>query len=350
MISVCIIMKNEEKNIEECLKRIKPFGFEIVVVDTGSTDKSKEIALKYTDKVFDFKWIDDFSSARNFASEMAQNDFIFALDCDEFIEEIDLKEIEELIEKNKDSILCPTIINLIERNGEGLREYEKVSRIYSKSVYHYVGKIHEQLARIDGKDSDYIDINSSFLHVGYLGNDEQKFKKAQRNVDLLQKQLDENGDDPYIYYQLGKAFFMQKKYKDAIRGFEKCLELEPNLKLEYMGDNILSLCHCLINDKQYESALRVCQKYDKAYSNSADFQFVCGLAYMNNSKFSDAVIKFLTASQCDKVKVEGTNSYSAFYNIGVIFECCNQKETALEYYEKCGDFKPALDGIKRINK
>lgn len=350
MISVCIIMKNEEKNIEECLKRIQPFGFEIVVVDTGSTDKSKEIALKYTDRVFDFKWIDDFSAARNFAAEKAQNEFIFALDCDEFAEEINLKEMEELIEKNKDSILCPLRINLLEKNGESLREYERISRIYSKKIYHYEGRIHEQTVRIDGKRSKHIDINSTFLHVGYLGSEEERFKKAQRNADLLQKELDENGEDPYIYYQLGKAFFMQQRFKEAISGFEKCLELENNLKLEYMGDNVLSLCHCLINDKQYERALEVCQKYDKTYNNSADFQFICGLAYMNNSKFSDAVIKFLTASECDKVKVEGTNSYSAFYNIGVIFECCNQKETALEYYEKCGDFKPALEGIKRISK
>ena len=66
-ISVCIIAKNEEARIERCLQSIKPCGFEIVVVDTGSTDETKEIAARYADKVLDFTWCDDFSAARNFS-------------------------------------------------------------------------------------------------------------------------------------------------------------------------------------------------------------------------------------------------------------------------------------------
>ena len=65
-VSVCIIAKNEEKYIEECLKRLIPYGFEIVVADTGSTDATKEIARRYADKVLEFEWTDDFSAARNF--------------------------------------------------------------------------------------------------------------------------------------------------------------------------------------------------------------------------------------------------------------------------------------------
>ena len=87
-ISVCIIAKNEEKYIEECLRHLKPYGFEIVVTDTGSTDRTKEIARKYADKVLDFEWIDDFSAARNFCMEHASNNWILAIDCDEYMEEL----------------------------------------------------------------------------------------------------------------------------------------------------------------------------------------------------------------------------------------------------------------------
>ena len=72
-VSVCIIAKNEEKYIDECLKRLEPYGFEIVVTDTGSTDQTVEIAKKYTDKVFAFEWINDFSAARNFCVSHASN-------------------------------------------------------------------------------------------------------------------------------------------------------------------------------------------------------------------------------------------------------------------------------------
>ena len=75
-ISVCIIAKNEENRIEKCLASIQPYDFEIVVVDTGSTDRTKEIASKYADKVLDFVWCDDFAAARNFSLQAASNNWI----------------------------------------------------------------------------------------------------------------------------------------------------------------------------------------------------------------------------------------------------------------------------------
>ena len=73
-ISVCIITKNEAHNLEICLERLAKYDYEIVVIDTGSTDGSVELAKKYTDKVFDFVWVDDFSAARNYAIEKATNE------------------------------------------------------------------------------------------------------------------------------------------------------------------------------------------------------------------------------------------------------------------------------------
>lgn len=67
MLSVCIIVKNEEKNIARCLQCLKPYDFEIVVVDTGSTDRTREIASQYTDKVYEFAWRNDFALAKNYA-------------------------------------------------------------------------------------------------------------------------------------------------------------------------------------------------------------------------------------------------------------------------------------------
>ena len=84
-VSVCIIAKNEEKHIEECLKRLMPYGFEIVVTDTGSTDRTVEIAKKYTDNVYFFEWVKDFSAARNFCAEKASMDvlLVYAFDAAE---------------------------------------------------------------------------------------------------------------------------------------------------------------------------------------------------------------------------------------------------------------------------
>ena len=89
-ISICIIAKNEEKYIEQCLRHLIKYGVEIIVADTGSTDQTKEIAAKYTKNVYDFEWIDDFSAARNFAASKASNNWILAIDCDEYIKDIDI--------------------------------------------------------------------------------------------------------------------------------------------------------------------------------------------------------------------------------------------------------------------
>ncbi len=84
-ISVCIIAKNEEKHIAECLKRLCPDPMELVVADTGSTDATKKLARQYADKVLDMTWTDSFSDARNFCAAQASNNWILAIDCDEYV-------------------------------------------------------------------------------------------------------------------------------------------------------------------------------------------------------------------------------------------------------------------------
>ena len=86
-ISLCMIVKNEESVLERCLDSLKGLMDEIIIVDTGSTDKTKEIALRYTDKVYDFKWCDDFSAARNYASSFATCEYIYTADADEVLDE-----------------------------------------------------------------------------------------------------------------------------------------------------------------------------------------------------------------------------------------------------------------------
>ena len=77
-ITLCMIVKNEEKVLERCLESIRDLMDEIIIVDTGSTDRTKEIAAKYTDQIFDFEWINDFSAARNFAFSRATCDYIYS--------------------------------------------------------------------------------------------------------------------------------------------------------------------------------------------------------------------------------------------------------------------------------
>ena len=86
-ITLCMIVKNEEKVLNRCLESIRDLMDEIVIVDTGSTDRTKEIAAKYTDQIYDFEWVNDFSAARNFAFSRATCDYIYSADADEVVDE-----------------------------------------------------------------------------------------------------------------------------------------------------------------------------------------------------------------------------------------------------------------------
>ena len=84
-ISLCMIVRNEEKVLGRCLACVQGFADEIIIVDTGSTDRTKEIAFSFTDKVYDFKWKDDFAAARNFAFSKGTGDYLFWLDADDVV-------------------------------------------------------------------------------------------------------------------------------------------------------------------------------------------------------------------------------------------------------------------------
>lgn len=95
-ISVCMIVKNEEAVLARCLTSLLGIADEIIIVDTGSTDKTKEIAANYTNHIYDFTWVHDFSAARNFAFSKATKDYIYSADADEVLEEIDRRKFLQL--------------------------------------------------------------------------------------------------------------------------------------------------------------------------------------------------------------------------------------------------------------
>src|SRR3989344_8298667 len=116
LLSLCMIVRDEEKDLESCLKAVKDHVDEIVIVDTGSKDKTVEIAKKFTSKVFHFEWCDDFSAARNESLKHATGDWILVLDADERISKKDLEEIRKLIKnKNEDGYALQKTKNIYQK-------------------------------------------------------------------------------------------------------------------------------------------------------------------------------------------------------------------------------------------
>lgn len=103
-LSVCIITKNEKENLEKCLQALAGYDLEIVVADTGSTDGTLEMIRNYTGSVYEFTWCDDFAKARNFAISKAVNDRILVLDSDEYVQKMDIKQIQSCFEQFPEGI------------------------------------------------------------------------------------------------------------------------------------------------------------------------------------------------------------------------------------------------------
>lgn len=346
-LSICMIAKNEEKNISKCLARIGSYGFEIIVVDTGSTDKTKEIALGYTNQVFDFCWIDDFAAAKNYAVQKASNNYVMILDSDEYLEAFDVSLLKESIRKHENQVGRIQRINTFLNYGGQEENREWINRLFPKNKYYYEGKIHEQLVQVNNKPYETYLTNVRILHDGYDLSREQKESKTKRNISLLKRELLEQGKEPYLLYQLGKSYYMAKEFEISCQYFEEGLTYDLNPELEYVIDMVESYGYALINSKQYKKALAFEQIY-KEFGKTADFQFLMGLIYMNNALFQDAINEFKKAALHSESKVKGVNSYAAYYNIGVIYECLKEKRKAVYFYSRCDDYDPAKIRLSKI--
>lgn len=135
----------------------------------------------------------------------------------------------------------------------------------------------------------------------------------------------------------------------ACEYFSQGLSYDLNPRLEYVIDMVETYGYALINSGRAGEALFFENIYD-AFGDSADFQFLMGLIYMNNSRFEEAVAEFLKATNHKECRNSGANSYAAYYNIGVIYECLGQVDEAWKYYKKCGNYEPAVKRLIAIRK
>ncbi|WP_346895285.1 glycosyltransferase [Clostridium sp. UBA7503] len=346
MLSLCMIVKNEENNLEKCLNNIAEYVEDIVIVDTGSTDDTKKIAKKYTSKVFDFKWCNDFSKARNFSISKASNDWVLILDADEVIYKFDKEKVEKFIQINSKVVGRIKRINPFEDGKEIKRYIERVNRLFNKKYFHYQGTIHEQVASKDGSQYSMKSIDIEADHIGYLNEVIDGTNKLERNINLLINAIKSNPNDPYLYYQIGKSYYRKKDYSKAYESFSKSVELCTDFRFEYTEDLIESYGYALLKCEKYTEAMKL-DEYKNYYGDSPDYNFIMGLIYMNNGKFQEAVEYFEKCIGEKEGKIEGINSYQPNYNIGVIYETLGFKEEALGFYQGCGEY---LLAKKRIEK
>lgn len=347
-ISVCIIAKNEEKNIERCLSSLTPYGFEIVLIDTGSTDKTKELASKYTDCIYDYEWADDFSAARNYSLQKATYNWILMLDCDEWIESLDIEELDYFRKHLSHAAGSVTRKNITGTPDKPSTSIDRTERFFSKKYYQYTGIIHEQLTPKFEKTFETFLLNTTIGHSGYCMTDEERQLKSKRNIDLLLKQLTTTPNNPYTYYQLGKGYQMIEDYDTACRYYDKGLSFDIDSELAYVQSMVIEYGHCLLSTGQYEKALSFKNIYD-TFCSSADFIYLMGEIYLENKLYENALDEFLKAVTFEFSNREGVTSFLSYYQIAKILYMAEEYPTAIQYLKLCGEYPPALQMLQSLN-
>lgn len=352
-LSLVMITKNEGLKIRRCLESVKNFVSEIIVVDTGSIDKTKEIALEFGAKIFDYEWNNSFSDARNFAIKQASGDWNLILDADEFITNLNIDKIDKFINSKENIIGKIKVINLFEQDNEIKKSNAFISRLAPKGVY-FEGSIHEQLNTSLPREIVDIEIE----HDGYLNTN-----KFDRNITLILNELKSNSNDSYLLYQAAKTYYSNNMYVDACPYFDKFYTTVNFDKDNFFSDGIILYIYNLIKVSKFEKGLEIIDNVFDLMNNSCDFYFACGVfftelvsynpeKYMNY--FNNIELCYLNALQLGEYNnleiVEGTGTYLAAFNLGIFYELINNIEQSIKYYKYAikYNYAPAFSALSKI--
>lgn len=343
-ISAAMIIKRGEcDNLKRCLASMRNIISEIVaVVDPTPRegDLTDEILLEYGAREIFLPWPKDYAAARNESLKHVSSEWVLVIDTDEYIKSFDFDE-------KKASGNAYRIIreNSYVSEDNAMLNSERLTRLFRNGLFCYAGKVHEQVTSLTGIPFATEDANIVLGHTGYA-DQEQMLKKSEYYRELLESMIKEDGDDPYIYFQIGRTYYVEKRYAEASYSFERAIESGADTKDEYVESLLETYGYSLLEQGRYKDALAL-TGFDE-YNGSADYHFLCGLIYMNNALFDSAVKDFIRATECSRSSVAGTNSYAAWFNCGVIYEVLGDLKTAKSYYKKAGPYEPAVKGLSRL--
>lgn len=321
-LSLCMIVKDEEKNLNECLKNAKEYCDEIIIVDTGSSDKTKEIALHYTDKVFDFKWVQDFSKARNFSFDKASKEYIIWLDGDDFLTEESVDQINKwkMSDDDSDVLMC-RYVNSYDENLNPIFEYYRERIVKNAQELRWHDAVHEVIIPT-GK------VRRNEKIAIYHAKKERA--SSDRNLNIYLKLLGEGEKfTPRQQFYYARELYFNNKITEAIHEFSKFLDQDKGW-VENKIEACLNLARCYEINNQYSNALS--SLYGSFIYDDPRGEILCeiGDVFSLKKEFSRAIFWYKLALQ-SKPNLQGG---------GFVNQDCYDFLPALKLcvcYDKIGD-------------
>lgn len=284
-----MIVKNEEKHLAGCLESVMGLVDQIVVVDTGSTDSTVEIARACGAEVFFFSWCNDFSAARNEALRHASGDWILSMDADERLNSVGLTDClrKSASIPGTDGFSIP--IRSPKQNEGEAYDFHYAIRFFRRFAgIHFVGEVHELIDPFLRERKAGIG-RASFVieHLGYAVDSLKMEEKLSRNLSLLQKSRERDPDNAFTLYCLGRTLLGLKKEKEGFAVLERALKakgLTPNLRASAL--NLMTYCH--ISEQDYSKAEETALLSLDAVRNQNTARLYLGVAYFNQKRYEQA--------------------------------------------------------------
>jgi glycosyltransferase involved in cell wall biosynthesis len=350
-VSLALIAKNEEAHIKNCLHSVQNAVDEMIVVDTGSTDNTKQFAMECGAKVYDFPWTNSFADARNYALQQASSDWILVLDADETLEARSAELIREFI-TGSPAIGRVNIVSKYLDNGEVRYDCSPISRLFPKGVT-YTGRIHEQVI----SSLPHRMTGITVAHEGYFQTD-----KTERNLSLLMKELDEEPNNPYLLMQTAREYRNRHDYHTANQLFSRSYQYATKEE-GYYPKLIVDYVYSMMKIGQLDEGYIVIKAEEERLAFFPDFHFLLGMFYMDYvlgdiaarvEKLPNIETSFLKCMELGERKelggVVGAGSFLAAYNLGVYYEVIGDSGKALKYYRLSSDqgYQKAMDRLRLL--
>lgn len=289
-ISLCMIVKNEERFIQRCLECVKDITDEIIIVDTGSNDRTKEIASWYTSKVYDFEWIDDFSAARNFCFSKATMDYIYTADADEIIDEENIRKfllLKNTISPNVD-VVEMQYGNQLEKGSTYNFDVENRPKLFKRlRTFRWIDPIHE-----------VINYNNSVLTSDIKIVHKPENAHFQRDFSIFDK-ITCNGQalNSRLHMMYARELFICGTHEDFYNAFDY---FNTSLTSSSLNPNDKRLSYCILA-RYYNlksDAHNLFKVITKTLNGVASSEICCelGTYYMNKEDYEEALYWYYLAS------------------------------------------------------
>ncbi len=340
-LSACMIVKNEEKFLPQCLKSIKDAVDEIIIVDTGSTDGTVEIAQSFGAKVYHRPWRNSFSEARNHSLSYATCDWILQIDADEALEQTDIPYLHNLIRTGSHHVIYVAIYS--DLPGGQAKHY--FQRVFRRGKAHFEGIVHNQLIF----EGNAIQSEIRFYHYGYNLSEKEMQKKYKRTGDLLRQQVAENPNNIFTLANLIRNYRNEYNFDKVIELGETGLHMSASqtdpVSIGQRQKISIDLAHAFLNKNQVDKAEETCKQSLKENPEHFDMLLVIGEILFKKGDFHNALDyfkKYLIAKEKEN-KSPSFNllasdfysyEHSAYNHIGECYKHLKQLNDAEAAYKK----------------